>query len=253
MSNGENDIGQRIQDLLSRALKEQLRMSQNYAEFVQRVGRGDLFTEPARSDLWRFASQEAAHYAREVASLSLTYYSDLFKLNRAYSDRFVEQVMGKPSGKAEEAQPAPPESRTADRPVVRRIEVTMQGLLGQTVVRTFTLENKQAEAAEISFLVSDFVGPGESTGFRPDLKIEPARFVLPAGGAQTVTLSLPLTADRFTPGQPYRATVMARGYDGLELELIGLADPAPVEKTNPPAAKKPTRRRKQAGDKADAA
>jgi hypothetical protein len=253
MSNNENDFGRRIQDLFSRAVKEQVRMAQNYTEFVQRVGRGDLFTEPARNELLSFAGQETANYARELTSLSLQYYSELFKLNRAYSDRFFEQVMGKPSDKEGGTETAAEAAQPADRPTVRRIEVTMQAPLGQTAVRAFTLENKQQETAEISFLVSDFVGPEEAASFRPDLNIEPARFTLPPGEAQTVTLKLPLTADRFTPGQPYRATVVVRGYDGLELELIGLAEPTPSKDADPPAAKKSTRGRKQTRGKPDAA
>ncbi len=249
MSNNENDFAYRIQDLFSQAVKEQVRMTQNYTEFVQRVGRGDLFTEPARSDLWRFAGEETAHYARKVTSLSLTYYSELFKLNRTYSDRFFEQVMDKSSDEIEEAEPFAKEPQIPDRPTIQRIEVTMQAPLGQTAVRTFSLENKQEEPAEISFLVSDFVGPGEAAGFRPNLIIEPARFALPAGGTQAVTLSLPLTPAQFVPDQPYRATVVVRGYDGLELELVGLADPAPAKKDDPPVAKKPARRRKSAGAK----
>ncbi|MBV7335257.1 hypothetical protein KFU94_44860 [Chloroflexi bacterium TSY] len=255
MSNNENEFGQRLQDLFSQAVKDQVRMTQNYVEFAQRIGRGDLFTESGRSDLFRFASQETANYVRDAASLSLTYYGELFKLNRTYSERFFSQFMDKPSNHADDKEMVGTdveEPQTAVGAAVRRIEVPMQAPIGQTAVRTFTLENKQQEPAEISFLISDFVGSDEAVSFRSALTIEPARFVLPPGKAQTVTISLPLTADHFTPGKPYRAIVEVRGYDGLELELIGLAEPVADTVNEPSATKKSTRRRKRTGDKADA-
>lgn len=251
MSNDTTNVGQGLQNLFARAVQEQVRLSQNYVDVVQRLGRGDLSTESTRNELYAFARNESGRYARELALLSIDYYTQLFKLNSAYSQRFVEHILGTAS-RRDDSSSSPVSNQneeTSVQPTRRRIEVTMQAPLGETATRSFTFENKQPDPANISFLISDFVDATGMNSFRPSLQIEPARFTIEPGGEQVVALHLPLSADHFVAGQRYTATAVVHGYDGLELELVALASPAIVEPDIKPVVESETKGTATSGPK----
>ncbi|HEX9371560.1 MAG TPA: hypothetical protein VF897_11160 [Roseiflexaceae bacterium] len=221
MTNSYEDIGQWMQDLAARSMSDQLRAAQRYNELLQRFGRGELFAPSVSAAYWRFVREEALGYARSLANLSLSYYSALDALGRAYNDRFYDQVLG--AGPTDRAQPpAPATAQPAARP--RQVELALHAPAGEEASRAFVLENKRAETAEISFLVSDFVDPAGAEPFRPPLQFDPPRFSMAPGAERTVTLRLRLLPDLFVPGQRYTAAVLVRGYDDLELALHVWAD-----------------------------
>jgi hypothetical protein len=230
MANDFQDIGQWFQNLATRSIADQMRAAQRYAELLQRLGRGELFAQSVRDEYLRFVREETTEYARNLAALSLNYYQALDTLGRTYNDRFFDQVLGaRPN---ERPQPAVAEATAPDTArhaaVPRQVELALHAPLGAVATRSFVLENKQAEPAEISFLVSDFVGPAGTEPFRAALQFEPSRFSIAPGEERSVTLRLDLPADQFAPGQRYTATVLVRGYDDLELMLhIWVDPPAP--------------------------
>src|SRR5262249_36709420 len=216
MANDFQDIGQWYKDLVTRSMADQMRAVQRYTELLQRIGRGELFTANMPDEYVRFMRDEAVRYARNLATLSFSYYKTLDALGRAYNDRFFDQVLGMAPAPA---APSPVPAPTARTAAPRQVELALHAQLGDDATRSFVLENKRCEPVEISFLVSDFVGPSGAAPFRPALEFEPPRFSMMPGEERTVTLRLKLLDELFVPGQRYTAAVLVRGYDDLELAL----------------------------------
>src|SRR5262249_50814797 len=84
------------------------------------------------------------------------------------------------------------------------------------------------ERTEISFLISEFVGPPGTIPFRPPLQLKPPRFTLDPREEGVVTLTLPLLPELFTPGQRYTAKIVVGGYDHMELILTVFLEEPPV-------------------------
>ena len=192
---------------------------------IQRFGRGELLKQPVRDDYVRFVGEETVQYVGNMASLSLDYYKEVFELGRTFNEKFFEQMT---AGAARNADGAA--SATGSAPATisnRRVEIELQGAVGQEAARTFILESKQTQATDISFLISDFTGPQGTTPFRANLDFQPARFTLSPGEERVVTLRLPLDDKLFVAGLSYAATAVVRGYDDLELGLNVLPS-APV-------------------------
>jgi hypothetical protein len=230
MAKNLQELGQKFQDLASRSLQEQVRVAQRYNEFVQKFGRGDLLQKPVQDDYRRFVSEETTQYMSNLASLHLNYYEGLMELGRTYQEKFFKQVVGG-------ATPAAQGASAAASP--KRVEIELRGTVGQDAVRSFVLESKHSEASDISFLVSDFVGPEGTSPFRADLEFQPARFTLRPDEERVITLRLPLTSPLFVSGLRYTATAVVRGYDDLELGInvfpTATATNAAATAVNPPA------------------
>jgi hypothetical protein len=241
MANELQDLGERIQQLIARSLEEQFRASQRYYEVMQRAGRGELLTKSVGEGYWRFVQEESTRYARNLATLSLDYYHTLIEMGRSYNDLFFDQVLGIRA----DATPASAASAGPEAPLPRRVEIEMRAAVGAEATASFSLENNRDEPLEISFFVSDFVGPTVTAAFRPPLQIQPSRFTLAPGEERSVTLRLFVPVECFVPGQRYTATIMVRGYDHLELGVNLLVDTVPG--TAPEIAPRPkSERRKSA-------
>jgi hypothetical protein len=210
MSESNKDNQKNAQELLSRALTRQVRAAQQVYDLLARFGRGEITAQAMSEEYARFASQEAGHYASDLAELSIRYYSDLLAINQAYSERFIRALEGK-SGVQDAGGPQAP---------ARRVEMELRAPLGQEAVRAFVLENKRGGTAHISFEVSDFRGPAGVEPFQAGLQLQPDQFTLEPGQEQSVTIRVPLRAGLFEPGQRYEASVIVRGYDDLELALV---------------------------------
>lgn len=238
MSNNFQDLGQKFQDLATRSLREQVRAAQRYNELAQRFGRGELFRNAMRDEYARFVNEETVRYMSNMVSLGLDYYNNAFELGRAFNERFFEQVTERPGA----AKSAANES-SASKVSNRRVAIDMHGVVGEETTRAFTLESKQPDATEISFLVSDFTGPIGKDPFRANLEFQPERFTLEPGEERVVTIRLRLSKESFAPGSMYTATVIVRGYGDLELEIRVFPDP-PIETSTP---RRQSRRKKSTG------
>lgn len=239
MATNLQEVGRKFQDLAARSLQEQVRAAQRFNGLMQKLGRGELLKQPAGDAYLRFVGEETVQYVGNVSSLVLDYYKELFELGRTYNEKFFEQVVGATaSGGAPTAEASAQGVPVAAAPH-RRVDVELNGTAGDVATRSFVLESKRAEATEISFLVSDFVGLKGTASFRADLEFEPARFTLNPGEERVVTMRLPLSSDLFLPGLRYSATALVRGYDDLELH-ISVSPGAPAETAAgdapPPAA-----------------
>ena len=211
MANNLQDIGRKMQDLAARSVEAQVRAALRYSELMGRFARGELFTRAVGDEYARVARDETNRYVSTIATLSVNYFNSLIELGQAYNDRFFEQVLGSRSG------PAAPRPDLTKEVSPRRVELETHAPLGQEAILSFTLENRHAETAEISFLVSDFAGPAGTAAFHAPIEFQPPRVTLGPGEARAVTLRLRLTPPLFAAGERYTATVVVRGYSGLEL------------------------------------
>jgi hypothetical protein len=101
---------------------------------------------------------------------------------------------------------------------VERAELAFTGRAGEQAVRAFVVENKQPQAVDVSFEVSEFVAAGDTARLRPALAIEPAEFHLEPGTEQVVTCRLTLDPG-FAPHRPHDALLRVMGFPGMEVAL----------------------------------
>ena len=229
MTNEQADFYKWLQDLTERSVAEQTRVYQRYSDLAQRVLRGELNDAQVRDDYLRFASEETTRFASDLAQLSLGYYSALLELGRSYNDRFFEQVLHQ----------HPPEPRADPRNGTsepRQVRLDLRGAAGQEVAASVVIENKHASPAEISLLASDFVDVAGGDPFQAPLRLEPGQLSLGPHQEAEVRLRLLLARELFVPGRLYRATVVVRGYDELELILQVSVDPPAEAAAAAPAA-----------------
>jgi predicted flap endonuclease-1-like 5' DNA nuclease len=159
-----------------------------------------------------FARSETTRYVNDLTKLGLSFYNALLELNSNYNDRFFTHVAGNGT-------------RPGEHTAAQRVEVALRGSVGADIVKSFVVENKLAETADISFLISEFVNVrSQHEHFRPPLQMEPPRFSLRPGEERVVTLRLPLLAQQFVPGQQYMGTVVVRGQQEMILALTVQAD-----------------------------
>jgi len=203
MANTLEDLGGTVQELMNRSLREQIRVAQQYNRWIQQSSAPDVLGKAARSDYFRFMTESATDYTRNVAQLTFDYYNSLLKLSTLHSDKFFSQVMNSPAASPEDMKD---ESLT-------RVQVELSAPVGGHATRIFILENKRLEATDIGFLVSEFRGADASNQFNPKLQFQPERFRLTAGEERGVELDLHVDPQFFTPGERYTATVLVTGSD----------------------------------------
>ena len=223
MSDEAQEIGKWIQELVTRAVREQVQTTQRYGELLQRVARGEVDLKALRIESARFAREETARFARSLATLSISYLNTLLELSRTHNERFIEQVLGA----ATQAEKAKTESATPAVP--HQVKVELHAPLGEEAAGAFVVENRRTTTVEMSFLISEFSANGAAP-LRPPLQIEPPRLALEPGEEQIVTLKLPLLPELFEPKKVYTARIAVSGGEAMEVVLNVWAD-APVKPT----------------------
>lgn len=208
MSGDTADIGQWIRRLTNKAVEEQTRALRRYGELVQRVTDGQLDNAAVRDEALRFVRDESARYARSLATLTLSYHDALLDLDRARNDEFFNALVA--AGQGDAVSPAAP----------RTVPLTLTGPVGTEVSSGFLIENRKDQSTDVSFAVSDFVGGDGQVAFRPPMQITPSRFRLEPREEMRVRISLPLVPQLFEPAARYEATVVVRGYEEIELQLV---------------------------------
>lgn len=218
MSQEPEDISKWVQELITRATREQVQGLQRLSSLVQRVSSGELDQSQVREELSQFVKNESNRYVEDLTRLGLSFQAALVELNRKYSDRFFESVMG--SAFKEQ----PPSNGQASQP--KEVHIHLSGACGETLVRTFTIENKREEEETVNFLISEFSDAQAALAFRPPLQVQPARLLLRPGEERNVTLRLPLLSELFEPGGIYFATIIARGRNDVVLNLrVDISEP----------------------------
>ena len=201
------EIGERIRDLTVRFGAEIMRSLQRYNELLQRFASGELDETAARDAYAQFLRDESTRYFRSVTEAGTGYYDALLELTSIYNPPFFEQVF----------QPARRTQQSTSRPHGGTVE--LRGSLGDEAVGTFRIDNASAQSEEISFVVSEFSGPPGTAPFRPPLRLQPPRFVLPPSQSQVVTVSLPLVSSIFVPDQRYTAVLTTQRRDAFDMTI----------------------------------
>lgn len=210
MSQESEDISKWIQELVTRSSRQQAQAIQRLGSLVQRMASGELDQNRVRDEYTHFVQDESTRFVEDLTRLGLSFQTALLELNRKYSERFFDQVLGS------SAAPSQPNGQPAAR---KQVTLALSGSPGDELARKFMIENKRDEAEMVTFLVSEFSADQGGEAFRPPLQLEPARLSLSPGEEKAVTLRLPLLPEFFSPGETYRAEIIARGHREVTLLL----------------------------------
>lgn len=216
MSQDPEDISKWIQELVTRSSRQQIQAMQRLSGLMQRVTSGELDQTAVREEYARFIREESAGFVEDLTRLGLSFQTALLELNRKYSDRFFDQVLGSSmpgtgmgGTQATNGQGTQP----------REIGIVLSGASGEDLARSFVIENKRSEEETVTFLVSEFTDEASSEAFRPPLQIQPPRLALRPGEERVVSIHLPLLPELFKPDHVYHATILARGHIDVVLVL----------------------------------
>jgi hypothetical protein len=211
------DFAKAFEDLTARSVAHQVRVVQRYRDLMQRVAAGEVDAVTLRAEYDRLVTEQSGQLARDLTALGVRYYQSMLDLNRAYVDRFFDDLAASarsfPVGDREPEPNEPPPQAPAI------VELRLQGRAGESVETGFAVENGREEPADVVFLLSDFSGDGVEP-FRPALELDPPRLRLEPHTEQTVNLRLQLDPEQFQPGSRYHAQVLVRGTEELELRLV---------------------------------
>ena len=221
MSQEPEELSKWIQELVNRSSRQQIQALQRLSGLVQRMTSGELDQTTVREEYTRFMRDESASFVEDLTRLGLSFQTALLELNRKYSDRFFDQVLG--STARGSATHGFGEGETSDAngqaPQRREIGIVLTGVAGDELVKSFVIENKRSEEETVTFLVSEFTDEVSGEAFRPPLQIRPPRLALRPGEERVVSIHLPLLPELFKPDHIYQATILARGHIDVVLSL----------------------------------
>ena len=225
---------QQLQDVVGDAARVQARWAKAVLTTAQATGRGE---GPSPRDLLQTVGSEYQAYLRDLGKLNLQYAKALQELTAATGERLTEVVedASRPSHRSNHRRkPTPSTGSTGS---TARASLPLEGTVGGTASGTFTVANTRDEVAQLSFSAGPLVDAGrpEADGLQPSFTFDPGSVRLTPGAESTVSVLLPLDADRFTPGHEYHGEITVLGGDGTQLDVTVRALVGPPPK---PAAKK---------------
>lgn len=225
---------QQLQDVVGDAARVQARWAKAVLTTAQATGRGE---GPSARDLLQTVGSEYQAYLRDLGKLNLQYAKALQELTAATGERLTEVVedASRPSHPSNHHRK--PTASTGSTRSTAHASLPLEGTVGGTASGTFTVANTRDEVAQLSFSAGPLVDAGrpESDGLQPSFTFDPGSVRLAPGAETTVSVLLPLDADRFTPGHEYHGEITVLGGDGTRLDVTVRALVGPPPK---PAAKK---------------
>lgn len=176
-----------------------------------------------RADASAFEQVEHAHghYVRAVADLTLRYYRGLFEAGREYGERLA-------AGLTMDDGTARHGADDVARPTMR-----LRGALGSTVEATFTVENSDLDAVDVSVEVGDCRAP-DGTRFAAPVEVRPSTATIPAGGRVRLTLRADLRSDVFQVGGHHELPVHLHGPQATTVDVTIDVEDADEPKTGAP-------------------
>ena len=229
---------QQLQDVVGDAARVQARWAKAVLTTAQATGRGE---GPSPRDLLQTVGSEYQSYLRDLGKLNLQYAKALQELTAATGERLTEVV-------EDASRPSHPSNHrrkpTASTGSTARASLPLEGTVGGTASGTFTVGNTRDEVAQLSFSAGPLVDAGrpEADGLQPSFTFDPGSVRLAPGAESTVSVLLPLDADRFTPGHEYHGEITVLGGDGtrLDVRVRALVGPPPKPSAKKAAAKTST-------------
>ena len=138
---------------------------------------------------------------------------------------------------ASEPSPAASSTMGSAGPAGGRVDVRLDGRIGERVACPFLVENQYDQAVDVSFRSDSLGAPGH-----PDLPaslvtFEPHRLSILPRGSAVATAMVDVTAD-FVAGATYTSTVRLVGFEGRQIGLALTVSPAAVSPAaHPPAGR----------------
>lgn len=211
MTQDPEDISKWITELITLSSRQQAQALQRLSGLIQRVNSGELDQKAVQQEYTHFIRDESAHFVEDLTRLGLSFQTALLELNRKYTDRFFEKVLGSSAAETQTADGQPGRSR--------EIGIVLQGVIGEELLKSFVIENKRNDEEIVTFLVSEFTDEVSGEAFRPPLQIQPPRLALRPGEERIVSIRLPLLPELFKAQHTYHATILARGHVDVVLAL----------------------------------
>ncbi len=211
MTQDPEDISKWIQELVTRSSRQQTQALQRLSKLIQAVTSGEIDQNAVREEYARFIREESTRFVDDLTRLGLSFQTALLELNRKYSDRFFDQVLG--------SSVAEVQTHNGQTGQAREIGIVLSGVAGEELVKSFVIENKRSDEETVTFLVSEFTDESSGEAFRPPLQIQPPRLALRPGEERIVSIRLPLLPELFKAQHIYHATILARGHIDVVLAL----------------------------------
>lgn len=174
-----------------------------------------------------FLRTEAPAALQKLSELSLNYYREVWTVGLNLSQNFYRNLFNA--------------TQTNESSCVAAQELIFEGPVNSAVTKAFLVSNTTAQAAQMSFELSEFVRDDGAETVRVEARLVPASFELNAYGQRAVECTLPLP-DLFRLGQEYRAVLRVVGFPQMQVSLLARTTAAgtkgPARKT-PPAGSAP--------------
>ncbi|MFT3976300.1 MAG: hypothetical protein QM688_04185 [Sphingomonas bacterium] len=199
MAKGQSEatasLGRTASELARRWASQRLSAVQRYGRILADYSNGSANGRDAALAYARLAMDEAVRYPADAFQIATDYAA---AIGRAAGLSFT----GTQASKAERA------------PV---LDIELAGTIGRIAKRTFVLENPHDSPATISFTAGNFFDGEQELEVGPSFA--PADMVIPAGGEQTITLSVKLDRKQFRAGHAYDASVAVQGFEDMILRV----------------------------------
>ena len=189
-------------------------------EFQKKLIRRDTTPSDLTAGYTRFLRSDLAGYGQRIAELTVDYYKALAEAAREYGDRFWEEMQS--SADSEDR------AQSDERP---RHVLEVSGAAGSEVTSTFTLENTDPDAAEVSIEAGLCRGP-DGEAFSAPLAVEPDKLTIEPGGSATVTITTRVDPELFTPEVDYRVPVHVEGPQPAVID-VRVRSTAPEQEAKP--------------------
>jgi hypothetical protein len=212
MSRESGDIASQLRDLAGRALNQQVRSNQRFADLLKRIAAGELDNQQVRDEFRHFSENETSEYIRTLTNMGVSFFSSLLDLNQGFNERFFQRL-GRQTH--DPGAGVPPEAHG---------KLSLGGPVRSTLLGRFVVENRRGTESDVSMVISP-VKREDGSSFQAPFVVQPAAFRLAAGEERAVELSLQLLKDLFVPGGHYSCQVLVRGPENMLLDLAIAVDP----------------------------
>ncbi len=208
----------KVTELARQALAAQANLAKRSIELGRATLAGELDQTSAGRAYLDAMGREGTRYWQEVGKLGLEYAGAVVSLGNRAAARVLTETRaaaaygrssGQRAGADRSAEPAP--DAEGDDPG-RPTQLTLRGAPGQTAQATVTVVNRHPRARRVELTPSGLVDQaGASVAL--ELRVEPARVTIPAGGDHQITVEVDLASDVVTPGAGYTGTLTVSGGD----------------------------------------
>lgn len=207
----------KVTELARRALAAQADLAKRSIELGRAALAGDLDGTSAGRAYLGAVSRESSRYWQEVGTLGLDYAGAVVNLgsraaSRVLSETRAAAARGRSTARRADTHPAAPAADPEGDDPGRPTELALRGSPGQMAQATLTVVNRHPRARRVELAASGLAGPdGETVAL--ELRVQPARVTIPAGGDHQIRVEVDLVPQVVAPGARYTGTLTVTGGD----------------------------------------